>query len=300
MTVVAHSHDLDAAPDWFTRATAVEPELGSVDVDGARISYRVWGKPGGNPLILVHGGAANSRWWDHVAPLLSDGRRVAALDLSGHGHSDHRSSYSRRRWAEEVMAVAGVVGPRPIVIGHSLGGFVALETAGRYGSELAGTVVVDSPARTVRPVFDAERERRMRRKLRVYESEDAIVARFRPDPEDTPLPTYVRKYLGSRSIRADAGGFTWQFDPTISMAGGMIVGEVVPPSCPLALIRGERGMLSREMSRALADEMGHDTIELEIPDSGHHIMLEQPLALAAALETLSRNWSICRPTNTAE
>ncbi|MFC0453163.1 alpha/beta fold hydrolase [Rhodococcus jostii] len=300
MTVVAHSYDLDAAPDWFTRATAVEPELGTVDVDGARISYRVWGQPGGNPVILIHGGAANARWWDHVAPLLSDGRRVAALDLSGHGHSDHRSSYRRSRWADEVMAVAGIVGPRPVVVGHSLGGFVALETAGHYGSELAGTVVVDSPARTVRPVFDAERERRMRRKLRVYESEGAIVARFRPDPEDTPLPRYLRNYLGSRSIRETSGGFTWQFDPAISMAGGMIVDEVVPPSCPLALIRGERGMLSREMSRALADEIGPDTIELEIPDSGHHIMLEQPQALAAVLETLSRNWSICRPTNTAE
>ena len=44
--------------------------------------------------MLVHGGAAHSRWWDHIGPLLADGRLVVAIDLSGHGDSARRESYS--------------------------------------------------------------------------------------------------------------------------------------------------------------------------------------------------------------
>ena len=55
--------------------------------------------------MLVHGGAAHSGWWDHVAPLLT-WHRVVALDLTGHGDSDRREVYDMRLWAREVVAVA--------------------------------------------------------------------------------------------------------------------------------------------------------------------------------------------------
>src|SRR5580658_1424878 len=95
------------APDWFTAALAVAGEPGTVDVDGATISYRAWGAAAGRGLVLIHGGAAHARWWDHIAPLLTaEGHRVAAIDLSGHGDSDRRASYTLDRWADEVLAVS--------------------------------------------------------------------------------------------------------------------------------------------------------------------------------------------------
>ena len=103
--------------------------------------------------MLVHGTAAHARWWDHVGPLLPAGMRVVALDLSGHGDSDRREQYSFDRWAQEVVAVAadgGVSGP-PVVIGHSLGGSIAIGAATRYGDALAGIVVIDSPLHEVPP-----------------------------------------------------------------------------------------------------------------------------------------------------
>ena len=51
--------------------------------------------------MLVHGGAAHSRWWDHIAPMLTEGWRVVAVDLSGHGDSDRRDHYSLDTWARE-------------------------------------------------------------------------------------------------------------------------------------------------------------------------------------------------------
>ena len=88
-------------------------------VADAPVAYRAWGEPGGRGIVLVHGGAAHSRWWDHIGPLLASDRRVVAIDLSGPGDSGRRPSYSLDRWADEVLAVAedaGIAAP-PTVIG---------------------------------------------------------------------------------------------------------------------------------------------------------------------------------------
>src|ERR1019366_6011017 len=71
------------------------------------------------------------RWWDHIGPLLANGWRVVALDLSGHGDSGRRDSYTLDTWAREVLAVAADAGitTAPTVIGHSMGGLVTLRLA---------------------------------------------------------------------------------------------------------------------------------------------------------------------------
>src|ERR1700704_6445798 len=72
-------------PAWFTDAVRAAVDVAEVEVAGTPISYRSWGEPGSAGLLLVHGGGAHARWWDHIAPLLTSGRRVVAMDLSGHG-----------------------------------------------------------------------------------------------------------------------------------------------------------------------------------------------------------------------
>jgi pimeloyl-ACP methyl ester carboxylesterase len=114
--------DRAAAPGWFERAVATAPEHRDVDVEGASIHYRVWGDPALPGLVLVHGGAAHSGWWDHIAPQLHS-HRVVAPDLSGHGDSSRRDGYDMQVWAREVVAVAAAEHlDRPVVLGHSMGG----------------------------------------------------------------------------------------------------------------------------------------------------------------------------------
>ena len=60
-----------STPTWFTDAIAQPYDALELDVEGARITYRAWGKPGHPSVVLVHGGAANAAWWDHVAPFLA-------------------------------------------------------------------------------------------------------------------------------------------------------------------------------------------------------------------------------------
>jgi len=69
-------------------ATATEPALKQLEVDGARLAYLEAGPADGEPVVLVHGYPANHRCWRHQIEALSEKHRVLAPDLLGYGDSD--------------------------------------------------------------------------------------------------------------------------------------------------------------------------------------------------------------------
>jgi pimeloyl-ACP methyl ester carboxylesterase len=284
-----------APPVWFSAALATPVTQRTTMVDGAAIAYRTWGQPGGRGIVLIHGGAAHSRWWDHIGPLLADGRLVVAIDLSGHGDSARRESYGLDQWAREVLAVAGDAGiaTPPTVIGHSLGGMVTLRVAGLFGSRIEGAVVIDSPIREMSPEEHAAQEHRAFGGLRVYPSKAAILARFRPVP-DQPVLGYIVDHIAATSVREADGGWRWKWDPAI-------FARSVPPTlltrldCRVALFRAEHGMVSTELSDVMYDRLGRVAPVIEIPAAGHHVMLDQPVALVAAIRTLLSDWDHSLP-----
>ena len=283
-------------PAWFTEALRVPCEQGVTDVDGTPIAYRAWGEPGAAGLVLAHGGAAHARWWDHIAPLLATGRRVVALDLSGHGDSGRREAYTLDLWADEVLAVAagaGIAGP-PTVIGHSMGGFVALRAAGLYGARLAGVVAIDSPVRDVTPEERAAREQRAFGPLRVCPTAEELIARFHPIPDQPGLP-YVVAHIAQTSIRPVDGGWSWKFDPRIFARHGLTLALLTRLDCRVALFRAEHGIVSARMSDVMYDRLGRLAPVIEIPAAGHHVMLDQPLALVTGIRTLLSDWDHSLP-----
>lgn len=273
-----------AIPSWFAHALAQEPEHRAVEVAGATVRFRVWGPEDAPGVVLVHGGAAHAGWWDHVAPLLT-GHRVAALDLTGHGQSDRRPEYDPLLWAREVVAVAAAAGVhRPVVVGHSMGGWVATTVGVHHADEVAGVVVIDSPLNDAPP--DEERLRQRRRPHRVYPTQDDAVAHFRTlPPQDVVLP-YVREHVARGSLRAVEGGWTWAFDPEF-FGTRLRLRDLLPGvGAPITLLRCEHGLVSAGMAAEMAGLVPAGLPVVELPDSGHHPMLDQPLALVATLRTL--------------
>ena len=283
-------------PAWFTAALDTHPERGTAEVDGAVIAYRAWGQAGGPGIVLVHGGAAHSGWWDHIAPLMTEGRRVAALDLSGHGDSGRRGTYSLDTWSREVLAVAasaGISGP-PTVIGHSMGGFVTLRLGSLYGARIAGAVVIDSPVRDLTPEERAAREHRAFGPLRIYPTREAAIARFHPVPDQPALP-YITRHIAATSVRAVDGGWTWKFDPKIFARPQFGSALLTRLDCRVALFRAEYGIVSQQMSEVMYDRLGRVAPLIVIPAAGHHVMLDQPIAAVAALRTLLSDWDHSLP-----
>jgi pimeloyl-ACP methyl ester carboxylesterase len=282
-------------PAWFTEALATQARDGTTGVDGVRIAYRAWGSSGPDGLVLVHGGAAHSRWWDHIAPLLARGRPVVAVDLSGHGDSDRREKYTLDHWAHEVVAVAAEAGltDAPVVVGHSMGGAVALRAAGLYGAELAGIVVIDTPVHDLSPEDRAAMDARAFGPLRVYPSREAAIARFRPIP-DQPILPYVRAHVAATSIHAVPGGWTWKFDPRIF--GRAQTTELLHQlACRVALFHAEHGIVPPQTTELMYDRLGRLAPVIEIPAAGHHVMLDHPIALVTGIRALLSDWDHSLP-----
>ena len=295
MTTAA-STTVGEPPAWFLAALSAHCEQGVIDVDGTAVAYRAWGEPGDAGLVLAHGGAAHAHWWDHIAPLLATGRRVIAVDLSGHGDSGRRDAYTLDLWADEVLAVAagaGITGP-PTVIGHSMGGFVALRAAGLYGARLAGVVAIDSPVRDVTPEERAAREQRAFGPLRVYPTAEAAIARFHPIPDQPTLP-YIAAHVAQTSIRPVNGGWSWKFDPLIFARHQLTPALLTRLDCRVALFRAEHGIVSQQMSDMMYDRLGRLAPVIEIPAAGHHVMLDYPLALVTGIRTLLSDWDHSTP-----
>ncbi len=297
---VSVTPELGDPPAWYSAALAAPVAVGAVMVDGAEISYRAWGDENPSGLVLVHGGAAHARWWDHIGPLLSLDRRVVALDLSGHGDSGRRERYSLDGWAQEVMAVAAAadITDPPIIAGHSMGGFVALRAAGLFGAALEGIAVIDSPVRDITPEQQAAREERAFGPLRVYPTREAAIARFHPMPDQPTLP-YVLEHVASTSIRAVPGGWSWKFDPAVFARSQGALTLLRQLDCRVALFFAEHGIVPPDTTELMYDKLGQRAPVIEIPAAGHHVMLDQPVALVTGIRTLLSDWDHSLPAGPA-
>ncbi len=306
------------APDWFEKAIATPSEEGAVEVGGARIRYSVWGEDDGEKagrgLLFVHGGRAHRNWWRPFAPFFSENRRVAALDLSGMGDSDWRETYSLDLYVDEVFAVIDKAGlavrGRPVIVGHSFGGWVTLAAVEREGEKLGGAVVVDSPLgvpdphegyTVIKPRPDEAGEKRS---AHIYPTKEEMIERFRLLPNQPAEHLYLIDYIAREGLRpvqssecgAQQGeGWTWKFDPG-DRRGFEIHFErdlLRAARCPLAFIYGEKSMFAGGdgISHLREQARGRSPF-IMMPEAHHHLMMDQPLAFVSALRTLLSAWPV--------
>ncbi len=289
------------APRWFENTVAVAPESCFVDVEGAKIHYLRWGdraKPG---LLLVHGNAAHAYWWSFIAPYLARDYNVAAMDLSGMGDSDWRAEYSMDVFVREQLVVceaSGMFEPGepPIIVAHSFGGFVTMLTGALHGDRLAGTVIVDSPVNP--PDRPGGPPKRIIKPHHIYPTMAAALARFRLMPPQTCENLYIVDWVGRRSLKEVEGGFTWKFDPAIwqRFSIGDTAARLKETKCRIAIFRGENSILMPpEIGEYMFNLLGRAAPVVTVPEAQHHVILDQPLALVAALNALLADWDHSTP-----
>ena len=112
-----------------------------------KISYTDQGK--GNAVILLHGFLENSTMWDYLAPVLAKKNRVICIDLLGHGQTDCLGYiHNMEDMADAVHQVISELKIRKaIIVGHSMGGYVALAFAELYPEMMKGLVLLNSTSR---------------------------------------------------------------------------------------------------------------------------------------------------------
>ena len=280
------------SPPWFLKAIEANPIQSFVEVDGAEVNYLAWGPADAPGVVLIHGGAAHANWWSHMAPLLAGPYRVIALDLSGHGDSASRNDYKLDYWCEEVLAVAAEACsvPNPILVGHSMGGFVGIATAALHRDRIGGLIIIDSPVTERDPEVEAAKGKIFGPR-RTYPSLDEALARFRTVPEQPYYLPYVFDRVARLSLKAVEGGYSWKYDPNIFVPPRSAPREYLKDvSCRVALLRCELGLVTPDIGEFMYELLGRVAPVLELPFSGHHPMLDQPLVLLTALRALLSDW----------
>jgi pimeloyl-ACP methyl ester carboxylesterase len=310
------------APKWFDDAIADEPERQIIVVDGGKIEVLAWGEVGKPGLIFVHGNSAHADWWSFIAPFLANDYRVASLSLAGMGDSDWLPTYTFEGFATQIWVAAKAAGlyeakVKPIYIGHSFGGSQVFYSAGMHPDRMRAALLVDTgfggppnkeqeeqwAKQTVRSPMHRGPPHRTRPN-RVYATLEEALTRFRFMPPQVPGNLFIADFIARRSLKRapmpdGAGeGWTWKFDPFLWAKLDRSAMQQVAHAhkVPMAQIAGSRSaiMMRREMGQQ-ADFIPAGVPSIIIPDSEHHIMVDQPLALVAAIRSLLAVWPARAP-----
>ena len=117
-------------------------------VNGLNMYYEIHGT--GNPLILLHGGFGVIGMFEQNLPALAENRQVIAVELQGHGHTaDINRPLSFEQFADDVAALIKLLGiENSDILGYSLGGGAALQTAIRHPNVVRKLVLVSAPCKS--------------------------------------------------------------------------------------------------------------------------------------------------------
>lgn len=264
-----------------------------------RLAARAWGRPGGQRVLALHGWLDNAASFDALAPLLDDVELVA-LDLPGHGRSEHRPQgawYHFIDYGTDVVAAADVLGWLDFVLlGHSLGGALASVLAAALPNRVRALWLIEAlgPISTAPEKAPellgkalAEREQLREKSLRVFASlEPAISARRQANG----LGEFAARTLVERGVRAVEGGYVWSSDPRLTLTSAIRLTEeqvrayVAAIACPTLLVLADppAPFVDLALMRARVDLVrGIRTVTL--PGS-HHLHLEDPVPVAAAIK----------------
>lgn len=251
-------------------------------LDGVTLHALHHGAAGRPTLVLLHGGGANAHWWDHLAPTLAERFHVVALDFRGHGDSDFPETAVAGAFSDDLDALLDMLGaPDAVLVGHSMGARIALERAARRPGTPA-LVLIDPAWRLSERRRDAAR--RVLTFRFTYASREDAIRRFRFQPEAKPTEA-LRRAIAEHSVREDADGrFGFKFDPRWFSLPYRELPPLDRLSGPTLVLRGEHSPLLSE--EAAADLCGRlpDVRLTVVPDSGHHVLIDQPRAVLAALE----------------
>ena len=119
--------------------------MNTLDRKGTTLAYQEAGS-GIPPVLLVHGFGCDHTFLLPQLRFLGDRHRTIAVDLRGHGISDApKQDYTLAAFADDLAWISAQLNlERPIVVGHSMGGNIALELAARYPGLPAAVVLIDS------------------------------------------------------------------------------------------------------------------------------------------------------------
>jgi pimeloyl-ACP methyl ester carboxylesterase len=117
-----------------------------VESGGVELNVELQGASDAPLVVFLHGVSGCGRTYDFLPAQITDGRRIARVDLRGHGQSDHATgTYTIDRYGEDVVAVLRLLDRAAVLVGHSLGGVTAWWVAQHEPQLVAAALLEDPP-----------------------------------------------------------------------------------------------------------------------------------------------------------
>jgi len=250
-----------------------------VSVNGIQLAYDRRGR--GTPLVLLHGFPLDHHLWDEVVPLLEDRFDIILPDLRGFGESTTVDSpYSMDDYASDIAGLLNQLNiQKAAVVGHSMGGYIALAFARLYPERVSGLGLVSSQL-----LGDSQERKEGRYKSAADVSENGIgsvVATMTPKfSSDEKLQAFARTSMERQQPSAYVGALkamAERIDSTPLLASLKI---------PVVVIHGDAdALIPIDRAREVRDSLPEARL-IEIHDAGHMPMLEAVNETAEALRRL--------------
>lgn len=252
----------------------------AISQDGIHVQYRVYGS--GEPaLVFIHGWSCDSNYWREQVAQFKQKYTLIMVDLAGHGGTGgNRSEWTIPRYAQDVAtAVAAVPNQQLILVGHSMGGPVAIETARLLKGRVIGIIGVDTFKSIGAPLPTAAQIDAIAKPFEanfIGHTRDMVAQHFFAKDAD---PELVKKIAYDMSLSPPAlaiaslrNGLAYDFTGPIKELGDL----------PLVAINSDLGEPLNELRiRKVAPKFRAVTLE----GLGHFLMMEDPARFNAALET---------------
>jgi pimeloyl-ACP methyl ester carboxylesterase len=268
-----------------------KPVMKRVQGDGIRIQLAVW-EGHGQPVLCIHGLTANCRCWDQMADRLSEARPVIAMDLRGRGLSDKPPhGYSVEAHVRDIEALMADLKCRSMVLmGHSLGAYVAMAFAASHPDRTAKLVLIDGGGDLTPEQWDhvhAAIKPSIDRLGTVFPSFDALVGFMKQAPFLQPWSPLLDNFY-RYEIEEVEGGVRSRTRPENIREEVANLRQVQPAgfspqiACPVLILRATEGvqspgdlLLPEEAVSRMLREIPHAR-RVDITGTNHYSILLQP------------------------
>jgi esterase len=240
-----------------------------------KLHHRIVGA--GPPLLILHGLLGSLDNWMPHAQQLSTRFQVALLDLRNHGHSPHSDEFTYDLMAADVAEFIHDQNLGPVhLIGHSMGGKVAMRFAQLHPELLLKLIVVDMSPREYAPRYAEILDTMHALDLHQFQQRNEVETALLPTVPDKNIRQFLLKNLG----RDDTGRLRWKPNVAALRANYHFIRSAVPPEIqfggPTLFVRGGKSDYIRDEDVTLIRQM-FPQVKLEtIATAGHWVHAEAP------------------------
>jgi esterase len=241
---------------------------------------------GAKTLVVLHGLMGSMDNWRSIQLALSSNYRVICLDLVNHGKSPHVASFTLQSMTMDVCETMNHLGiERAFVMGHSLGGKVAMLMASEWPERVQGLVIVDIMPGAFAPAHLFV--------LRACQSLELGQATSRAQLDaglaENIVQPETRSFLLKNVVRDETGRFSWRVPLDYLIANYKAVSDAVPIAQPyegpVLVVAGGKSLFKVQCHEA--DMRKHfSTMNLQVfPDAGHLLHIEEPQHFTHVVKT---------------